>query len=135
MASDRLRGNRDSKIVVLDSSAILMLFEFSINLEHELTGLIGKFRIVMPNSILKELQVLVQKGDGRTARSAKASLKLVQKYDVEDSKDLDGDNSVLFVAEKHNGIVVTNDKELKERAKKRKLHVVYLRGKGKLVLE
>ena len=62
-------------------------------------------------------------------------MKLIEKYKLEDSNNLDGDSSVLFLAKKHQGIVVTNDKGLKERIKKEKLHVIYLRGKGKLVLE
>ena len=36
MASNRLWDNRDGKIVILDSSAIMMCFEFSIDLENEL---------------------------------------------------------------------------------------------------
>jgi rRNA-processing protein FCF1 len=55
MASDRLWRDRKGRIVVLDSSSILMLFEFSINLEGELTRLLGKFRVLIPRPIFDEL--------------------------------------------------------------------------------
>ena len=135
MESNRIWRDRDTKIVILDSSAILMVFEFPINLEDELRRLVGRYRIIIPNSILKELKLLSNKGDGKKKTFAKASLKLIENYDVEDSEDLDGDSSVLFLAKKHQGIVVTNDKELRKRVKDEKLNVIYLRGKGKLVLD
>jgi len=135
MASDRIRRDRDNKVVVLDSSTILMIFEFSIDLEDELRRLVGKYRIIIPKSIFKELELLSNKLDGKKKINAKASLKFIEKYDVEDSNDLDGDSSVLFLAKKHDGIVATNDRELRKRAKDKKLNVIYLRGKGKLVLD
>ena len=46
MASDRLWGNPDKK-VILDSNAILMLFEFSIDLRSELTRLLGKYEVII----------------------------------------------------------------------------------------
>jgi len=135
MASDRIWRDRDTKVVILDSSAILMIFEFSIDLEDELRRLVAKYRIIIPKSIFKELELLSNKMDGKKKINAKASLKFIEKYDVEDSNDLDGDSSVLFLAKKHNGIVVTNDRELRKRTKDEKLNIIYLRGKGKLVLE
>lgn len=135
MASNRIWPDRDTKVVVLDSSAILMIFEFSIDLEDELRRLVGKYRIVVPKSIIQELKLLSSKYDSKKKIFAKASLKLIEDYYVEDSKELDGDSSVLFIAKKHQGVVVTNDRELRKRAKKEKLHVIYLRGKGKLVLD
>ena len=55
MASDRLWRDREGRIVILDSSSILMLFEFSIDLEDELTRLLGKFRVLIPRPIFDEL--------------------------------------------------------------------------------
>ena len=40
MASDRIWGNRKEKIVIIDSNALMMLFEFSVNLDEELIDLI-----------------------------------------------------------------------------------------------
>ena len=133
MASDRLWINRD-KIIILDSSAILMLFEFSINLEDELIRLIGKNKIVIPKQIIEELKILSAIGNGKKRKIAKPALDLVKKYEIINSEGK-GDDSVLFLAKKFKGIVVTNDRELKNRLKKIGLHSIFLRGKQKLVLE
>jgi len=134
MASDRLWRNQDSKRVILDSSAIMMLFEFSIDIEDELTRILGKYTILVPKPIYEELMYLSKFGKGKKKLFAKPSLKLIEKYEIVDSENK-GDDSVIFLAKKLNGIVFTNDKELKERSKKQSLHVIFLRSKKQLVLQ
>lgn len=133
MASDWLRQHRDT-IVILDSNAILMLFEFSINLEEELTRLFGKFKIIIPRPVVNELQFLSEHKSGRKKFIAKPALKLIEKYEIVDA-DGKGDQSILELAKKLNCVVLTNDKKLREKIKELSLHIVYLRGKSKLVLD
>ncbi len=133
MASDWLRQHRDT-IVILDSNAILMLFEFSINLEKELTRLFGKFKIIIPGPVVNELQFLSEHESGRKKFIAKPALKLIEKYDIVDA-DGKGDQAILELAKKLNCVVLTNDKKLRDKIKELSLHTVYLRGKSKLVLE
>jgi len=133
MASDWLRQHRDT-IVILDSNAILMLFEFSINLEEELTRLFGKFKIIIPRPVVNELQFLSEHESGRKKFIAKPALKLIEKYEIVDA-DGKGDQAILEMAKKLNCVVLTNDKKLRDKIKKLSLHSVYLRGKSKLVLE
>jgi rRNA-processing protein FCF1 len=134
MASDRLWQDRNEKRVILDSSAILMLFEFSINLEDELTNLLGKFKIILPSPIVEELKFLSNFGNGKKGQNAKAALELLKRYEIVDEEG-NGDDSIINLAKKINGIVVTNDRDLKRRIKELSLKVIYLRGKKKLVLE
>lgn len=133
MASDRLRQDREKR-VILDSSAVLMLFEFSIDLEDELTHLLGKYKIILPRPIVNELKYLSEHGKGKKRQNAKASLELIKRYEIVDEYG-SGDDSVLNLAKKLNGIVVTNDRELRKRIKNVFLKTIYLRGKGKLILE
>ena len=135
MASNRLWGDRIHKTVILDSSAILMLFEFAIDLEKELTRLLGNYCIVVPTPIVRELEFLSENGTGKKKMKAKASLKLIKKYDAIDMEGRNGDNSVLELAKKINGIVVTNDRELRNRVKEMSLSVIFLRAKKKLVMD
>jgi rRNA-processing protein FCF1 len=134
MASDRLWGNPEKR-VILDTNAILMLFEFSIDLESELTRLLGKYKIIVPKPIYNELIFLSQEGKGQKRVNAKASLDLVKKYEIIDIDAKDADESVLILAKKTNGVVVTNDRELKKRLKKNSISIIYLRGKQKLTLD
>jgi len=134
MASNRLREDRNGKTVILDSSAVMMLFEFSIDLEDELTRLLGKFRIIVPSPIVEELKLLSEKGKGKKKLIAKPSLELIKKYEIVDEGG-NGDDAVLMLAKKLNGIVITNDRELRKRVKESSLQTIYLRGKSRLVLD
>jgi len=134
MASDRLWRDREGRIVILDSSSILMLFEFSIDLEDELTRLLGKFRVLIPRPIFDELIYLSKHGKGKKKYNSKPALDLIKKYDISEAEGK-GDDSVLYLAKVHNGVVVTNDKDLRKRAKDIHLQTIYLREKSKLVLD
>jgi len=135
MASNRLWRNRGEKTVILDSSTILMPFEFQVDLEDELTELVGKYHIIIPRPIYDELEFLSKHGKGKKRINAKASLKLIKKYDIVDVDEKMGDDSVFLLARQTKGIVVTNDKELKNRLKKISISVIFLRAKKKLVIE
>ena len=65
MAPDRLWGNTSIRTVVIDTSAIMMLFEFSIDLEKELTRLLGAYKIIVPFSVITELKFLIDKSKGK----------------------------------------------------------------------
>ncbi|MBA3043927.1 twitching motility protein PilT, partial [archaeon] len=41
-------------IVILDSNALLMVFQFRINIESELSRLLGKYEIVIPTTVKNE---------------------------------------------------------------------------------
>jgi len=133
MASDWLRQYRDT-VILLDSNAVMMLFEFSIDLEGELTRLFGKYKIIVPKTVINEIKFLSEHEKGRKKFIAKPALKLIEKYDVIDA-DGNGDKAILDLAKKLKCIVLTNDKKLREKLKKLSLHTVYLRGKSKLSFE
>jgi len=132
MASDRSRGNTSINTVVIDSSAIMMLFEFSIDLENELTRLLGRYKIVVPKAVISELELLSEKGKGKKKSNAKPALKLANNYEMIDDEKKHADDAILNIAIKQNGIIFTNDKELKKRAKDKSIKVIFLRSKSKL---
>jgi len=135
MAFNRLWGDRIHKTVILDSSAILMLFEFSIDLEKELTRLLGICDIIIPKPIIQELEFLSKHGMGERKVKAKAALRVIKRYKTIEMKEKRGDDSVIEIATKTNGIVVTNDKILKKRLKEKGISTIFLRGKKKLEME
>jgi rRNA-processing protein FCF1 len=135
MASDRLWEDRGSKIVILDTNAILMLFELNINLESELKRIIGKYKIIIPKKVYDELVFFSNKSNGKKKIYSKASLDLIKKYEIVESFEKDADNAVFLLAKKTNGIVVTNDKDLRKSLKEKSIKVLFLRAKKKLELE
>ena len=134
MASDRIWRNPKERRVILDSSSIMMLFEYSIDLEDEITRLLGKVEIIVPKPIVEELIFLSENGKGRKKRLAKPALELIKDYKVIESTGK-GDDSVFNLAKKINAVVVTNDKELRNRLKEENLRSIFLRGKKRLVLD
>ncbi len=133
MAFDRVWGDKIHKTVILDSSAILMFFEFSVDWEKELDRLLGSYHPVVPTAVVEELQILSTRGTGQ--KKAAAALKLIVKYDTIDQEADTVDEALMRIAEKTNGIVVTNDTELRKRLKNRGFSVIFLRGKKKLALD
>jgi rRNA-processing protein FCF1 len=120
--------------VILDSNAIMMLFEFNINLEQELKRLVGSYKIIIPITIYKELKFLSEKGGENKRLKAKTALDLIKNYCLADASGKP-DDSLISLAKKYNGIIVTNDKILRKNIKKNSLKTIYLRNKSKLVLE
>lgn len=113
--------------VILDTNALLMPFQFGLNLDKELERLLGACEILVPSSVLDELDKLEPK---KLAKSAKA---LASKFKLLKTKEK-GDKAIISTAKKLNCAVVTNDKELIKTLKELKLPVIYLRSRTHLVL-
>ena len=114
-------------IVILDSNALIMVFQFRINLESELNRILGSYEIVVPSTVKNELKTLKE-------RYAKTALSFSERYRAI-SANGNTDDSILGLAEKEKGIVVTNDRILKKRLRAKNIPVVFLRGKNHLVME
>jgi uncharacterized protein len=135
MAFDRLRGDKIHKTVILDSSAFLMFFEFSVDWEKELSRLLDGYCIVVPIEVIRELEVLSKQTASERKRKAIASLKLAERYEKVKTIAGNADDAVIEAAEKTHGVVITNDTELRKRLKQDSIPVIFLRGKKKLFLE
>ena len=136
MASYRLRGNSNLTLVFLDTNAIFTVFEFSIDLEDELTRLLGSFIIKIPESVIHEIESISNKGKGKQKMLAKAAINFIKKYPVLSHSSFDNaDDALLHLATNFEAVVVTNDKALRDRLKDNNVPRVFLRGKQHLVFE
>jgi len=106
--------------IVLDANALLMPFQFKVNIDRELSRLFGDIPVFVPSSVLGEL---ARSGD----RSSEAALKLARKYRIVET-ELSGDEAVIDVALRRNAAVLTNDRELIRRLRELRITVVRLRG-------
>ena len=121
--------------VVLDTNALLLPYQLGMNIEKELTRLLGICRIIVPTSVIKEAEKLAS-SNGSVAMAAKLGLNIVRKKDYQIVETLyDGDDGVMDVAVKTNAAIVTNDKELKKKARDMGLPVIYVRGESRLEIE
>ncbi len=115
------------KAIVLDANALMMPFQFKVNLDNELKRLFGETPVFVPSSVLGELANSMDK-------KAKAALALARKYGIAET-DLRGDDAVLDVAVRREAAVVTNDRGLIARLRERRLPVVRLRSRKYLVVD
>ena len=113
--------------VILDTNALLMPFQFGINLSTELKRLLGAFEIVVPSSVLDELKGLKPKNLAKAAEALSLRFKV---WSTEEK----GDEAIVSLAKELKAVVVTNDKRLMEALRKLKLPVIHLRSRTHLVL-
>lgn len=107
--------------VVLDANALIMPFQFRINLDSELERLFVNPDVYVPSSVLHELKKLKRKD----------AQKLASKYEIIEVSS-ERDKGVIEAVEKLDGILVTNDKELKDRVRRKGNPVAFLRSKTHL---
>ena len=107
-------------VVVLDTNALLLPFERSINLDAQLRSLLGNCEVLVPGPLIGELK-------RSPSKHARAAIGLAFHYKVVDT-EATGDQSVIELAEKHDAYVVTNDRALIGRLRERRIKVILLRG-------
>jgi hypothetical protein len=108
---------------------ILSIFEHSIDFRDAILDIIGSCEIVIPKTVLDELCTLSRKPKARSAiRYARKNFRII------DSKG-DVDTSVIQLARELDGIVATNDRELRKKLREESIPVLFLRGKKKLEID
>ncbi|MCK5038341.1 MAG: twitching motility protein PilT [Thermoplasmata archaeon] len=116
------------KTIIADTNALIMPFKSSINLDSELRGLVGTYKIIVPAPIIGELKRLEDR-----VPQARSALRFARTKEIVET-ETDGDRSVMEAAEKLDGIILTNDRELIALALKKKIPVIRLMGGKKLAL-
>lgn len=115
--------------VILDANALMMVFQFDINISSELERLLGAFEVVVPSSVLVELSGLSR--DHADARKALSLAERFRRVDVPGS----GDDAIVDLARDLDAIVVTNDRELRGRLKALGKRSVFMRQGSHLELD
>jgi len=117
------------RLVLLDTNALLMPFQFRVNLEAELLRLLGNPDIAVPTPVVSELTILAERD-----RNAKAALRLASRYRAIDASG-SADDALLDLAQKHRAVVVTLDQPLLERLRVAGIPRIFLRSRNHLVSE
>ena len=134
MAFDR-HGSSDRVTVILDTNALMMPAQFNVDLFEGLRELLGAYDALVPAEVVYELRGL-STGRGKDAAAARFGLTAAARCTTlsELPEDISVDDKVIHSAEMFNGIVVTNDRELRNRLIQRRIPVVVLRSRCKLEL-
>ncbi|MET1125124.1 MAG: PIN domain-containing protein [Archaeoglobaceae archaeon] len=124
MEANRGRGNR---VAVIDTNVLMYVFLNRVDVISQLREL-GFRRLIVPSSVVKELENLSRSLRGKEKRAALFALELIEREGIEVVEVTKRrDEAVLELAEKLGGCVITNDKSLKRVARERGLPVGTLR--------
>jgi uncharacterized protein len=113
--------------VVLDTNALLMPFEFKINIDLELKALLGDFEGYVPGPCIGELQ-------RSKSKHAYPAILLAGKYKRYETPT-QGDAGVLEAAKALGAMVLTNDYVLRRKMRKEGVHGIFLRSKNRLYID
>jgi len=115
--------------VVLDANALMLPFEFRVNLDAELARVLGACDVFVPSSVVGELERLAEKN-----RGAKAAVQLAAKYEIYKTARR-GDVAVVHAAKDLGATVVTSDAALLRILRHERIPRITLRGRSHLILE
>ncbi|MFQ5909618.1 MAG: PIN domain-containing protein [Thermoplasmata archaeon] len=115
--------------VILDTNALLMPFQFGLNLDLELERLLGSHEVLVPRPVLEELSALASKSG-----IARKALRLAKKYTMIESQGK-ADEVLIELARSRKAIVVSNDRSVISSLRKESLAYIRLRSRSHLVLE
>ena len=121
-------------MILLDANALMMPAQFRIDLFEELRALVGAFDPVVLPGVVQELSGL-SRAKGRDGAAARYGLSLTAKCTVADSdKTLSGtvDEQVIDYAVRHNCLVLTNDRQLRDALLDHGNGVISMRKQKKL---
>jgi rRNA-processing protein FCF1 len=128
-------GRLQKRFILLDSNALLMQFQFSVDIENELRRIIDvPYEIVVPDIVVGELQNLARTLQGKDRGEAVMAIRLAGTFQVVKAEG-PADTGILRLAEKLNAIVVTNDKILRARLRAKNIPNIHLRSKAFLTVE
>ena len=127
-------------LVVPDTNFLLVPGQFGVDIISELNRILDvRFRIVVPNVVLQELDVIERKTKGKDLLAVRMAKKLAERFETVEvgrfgERPID-DQIFDFAVNNERVIVCTNDKGLKKRLRERGIPIVYLRSKKILELE
>jgi hypothetical protein len=126
--------------VLLDTNIPLLLYDGGFNLQSELKRLLPQdHQLVFLSASERELQYIASRGRklARKVSFAKKFLETITvvEYDPPEIETVDEIIINYAVDEKNTCIIVTNDKDLRRRSRKKKIPVIFIRTRRHLVLD
>jgi rRNA-processing protein FCF1 len=132
-------NKREAKLkIILDSSALFVPLQFRIDIFEELKNLLKtNFEPILLPSILRELEIIAQKGTPSMRRKASYALHLAQKCRLfkTDEKFTSPDDAIVEFAGRWKCPVFTNDRMLRRRLRNISVPVIYVRQKSHLEVD
>lgn len=119
--------------VLLDANALMMPAQFGVDLVSELEGLLGRCALFTLDGVVEELRRL-SRGGGRNAAAARVALQLSDRIPVVERDGGSVDDRIIDHATESGCLVVTNDRDLRDRLLSRGVGVIAMRQQKRLEL-
>jgi rRNA-processing protein FCF1 len=132
MATDR-NGSPGRLEVLLDANALMAQVQFRLDVFETVGNLIGAYVPLILPEVLEELRGL-SKSRGKEGSTARAALVLAERCTRVESGLAEGtvDEKILYYANTHGCMVVTNDRNLRSALLGQGITVISLSGRQKL---
>jgi rRNA-processing protein FCF1 len=118
---------RERPVVLVDANALLLPFTSHFRLEEEIYGQVDGARIVVPSSVLGELERVASRGNV----NARAAREFARRFDVVPT-DVQGDDALVAMGRQLRAWVLTGDRALRSRLLEAGVPVLFPRGKSHL---
>lgn len=126
--------------VIMDTNFLTVPAQFGVDVFSEAERVLERsIDFVLLDSVVEEINSKLERASRTEARMFRIALDLVERCTIvpvdEAAKSTPVDDQLLIYTKSVDGILATNDRELKERAKSQGIPVLLLRGKKHLELE
>ena len=114
----------------------MMAAQFNLDVAGQLQELLPNFKYMVPCFIIKELENIKERSRGKTRTAASIALKIAGQEPLTTEnipliKGEEVDDALLRISP----VLCTNDRELRRKARKLKIPVIYLRQKKYLAVD
>jgi len=126
-------GSVDRITVLFDANALMIQFQFRIDIFEELRNLIGVYEPLILADVINELRGLAR-GRGRDGSAARSALVLAEQCARVESEIPEGsvDEKIVDYARRNGCMVMTNDRALRNTLLSYSIPVITLKQRKKL---
>ncbi|MFO7835248.1 MAG: hypothetical protein R6V83_01220 [Candidatus Thorarchaeota archaeon] len=127
--------------VIVDTNFLMLPAQFGIDIFTQADEAVDrKTEFIVLDSVVAEVERKVSKATGsKEKRLLRVTTELMKRCRVVEVKDelagIPVDDQVLEYAKKVSGVIATNDKELRAKARKFEIPLLILRGRKRVIVE
>jgi len=132
-----LSGSSAMKCAVIDTNVLMYAYLAKIDVFEELKSA-GFNRFYLPYDVIEELRILRDKLSGKYSRAARFALQLVEKeknLEVVEIRETGTDSALSELSKQKRCVLITNDRDLRKRAKEQGISVGYIREMNRIHVE
>jgi hypothetical protein len=110
--------------------------QFPVDVVVELENILPSYKLLVPSYVLEELEKIKRRSRGKNRIAASVAIKIAENPPFQVRKmELDRKERVDDALLRHSRVLCTNDRELRRKARKKGIPVVYLRQKRYLSID